>query len=151
MFDWNISLTLPVPGADCPRTGFPGLDAVQILSPVLYALAGACGAGKTTLAHQMAEQIAAAGGDALFFSLEQSKAALDVKSLARRIFLDARNRTGPGILAEAVREFASKTGRKPVVVVDSVAAVSIGTDAAAAFKYAVQRLKLIQAELDLIV
>lgn len=67
------------------KTGFSNLDAAAGgLFPGLYILAALSSLGKTTFALQLADQIAAAGTDVLFFSLEQSKLELVSKSLARR-------------------------------------------------------------------
>lgn len=67
------------------RTGFDVLDRRSGggLYPGLYAVGAISSLGKTTFIHQMADQIAAAGGHVLFFSLEQSRLELATKSLAR--------------------------------------------------------------------
>lgn len=66
------------------KTGYSNLDAAAggIYSGV-YVIAAISSLGKTTFAHQMADQIAAAGNDVLYFSLEQSRFELTSKSLAR--------------------------------------------------------------------
>lgn len=65
-------------------TGFNNLDAkAGGLYPGLYVLAAATSLGKTTLALQIADQIAMQGEDVLFFSLEQSRLELVSKSLSR--------------------------------------------------------------------
>lgn len=66
------------------KTGYDNLDAkCGGLYGGLYAIAAISSLGKTTFAAQMADQIAAAGNDVLFFSLEQSRLELVSKSLAR--------------------------------------------------------------------
>lgn len=67
------------------KTGFANLDkAIEGgLYPGFYILAAISSLGKTTFALQMADQIAAAGNDVLFFSLEQSRLEMVSKSLAR--------------------------------------------------------------------
>ena len=66
------------------KTGYINLDELSGgLYPGLYALAAISSLGKTTFAHQMADQLAAAGHDVIFFSLEQSRLELVSKSLAR--------------------------------------------------------------------
>jgi replicative DNA helicase len=66
-------------------TGFSFLDMRSSggLFPGLYAVGAISSLGKTTLIHQIADQIAAGGQDVLFFSLEQSRLELASKSLAR--------------------------------------------------------------------
>lgn len=67
------------------RTGFPSLDRLSGgLYDGLYTVAAISSLGKTTFCHQIADQIAAAGNDVLFFSLEQSRLELVSKSIARR-------------------------------------------------------------------
>lgn len=66
------------------KTGYDNLDAkCGGLYGGLYCIAAISSLGKTTFAAQMADQIAAAGNDVLFFSLEQSRLELVSKSLAR--------------------------------------------------------------------
>lgn len=67
------------------RTGFASLDEQSKgLYAGLYVVAAISSLGKTTLCHQIADQLAEAGEDVLFFSLEQSRLELVSKSLARR-------------------------------------------------------------------
>lgn len=67
------------------KTGYANLDAESGgLYAGLYCIAAISSLGKTTFAAQMADQIAAAGHDVLFFSLEQSRLELVSKSLARK-------------------------------------------------------------------
>lgn len=66
------------------KTGYPNLDReTGGLYSGLYAIAAISSLGKTTFAQQMADQIAAAGYEVLFFSLEQSRLELVSKSIAR--------------------------------------------------------------------
>ena len=66
------------------KTGFANLDReAGGLYPGLYVLAAISSLGKTSFALQIADQIAEAGEDVLFFSLEQSRLELVSKSLAR--------------------------------------------------------------------
>jgi replicative DNA helicase len=65
-------------------TGFPNLDELAGgINSGLYVLAAISSLGKTTLALQMADQLAAAGHEVLFFSMEQSRLEMVTKSLAR--------------------------------------------------------------------
>lgn len=67
------------------RTGFANLDEKSGgLYAGLYCIAAISSLGKTTFAHQMADSMAEAGTDVLFFSLEQSRLELVSKSIARR-------------------------------------------------------------------
>lgn len=66
------------------RTGFDELDRkTGGIFPALYVLGGISSVGKTTFAHQLADQIARAGEDVLYFSLEQSRLEMISKSIAR--------------------------------------------------------------------
>ena len=78
------------------KTGYAELDSKQPFYPGLYCLGAISSLGKTTFVHQMADQIAASGGNVLYFSLEQSRFELISKSLARGFALTKReeeNRT----------------------------------------------------------
>lgn len=67
------------------NTGFENLDKqAGGLYSGLYAVAAISSLGKTTFCHQIADQLAAAGNDVLFFSLEQSRLELVSKSIARK-------------------------------------------------------------------
>lgn len=65
------------------RTGYSNLDNVQAMYPGLYVLGAISSLGKTTFAHQLADQLAAMGEAVLYFSLEQSRFELVSKSLSR--------------------------------------------------------------------
>lgn len=66
------------------KTGYENLDdETGGLYSGLYCIAAISSLGKTTFAAQMADQIAAAGHDVLFFSLEQSRLEMVSKSIAR--------------------------------------------------------------------
>ncbi len=69
------------------KTGFPSLDRETGggLFAGLYCLAAVPSLGKTSLALQIADQLAEAGQDVLFFSLEMSRLELVSKSLSRTI------------------------------------------------------------------
>ncbi len=69
------------------KSGFANLDAKTNLYPGLYFLGGQSSLGKTTLAHQMSDQIAQSGEHVLYFSLEQSALELSTKSLGRNMYL----------------------------------------------------------------
>lgn len=75
-------------------TGFSNLDDISggLNAGGLYVLAAISSLGKTTLAQQMADQIAAGGNDALYFSMEQSRLEMVSKSLARTTYqIDPKN------------------------------------------------------------
>jgi replicative DNA helicase len=68
------------------KTGFQNLDALAGgMYAGLYVLAAISSLGKTTLAAQLADQMAAAGNEVLFFSLEQSRLELVSKSISRTL------------------------------------------------------------------
>lgn len=67
------------------RTGFAILDeTAKGLYAGLYVVGAISSLGKTTFCTQLADQLAAAGEEVLFFSLEQSKLEIVSKSIARR-------------------------------------------------------------------
>ena len=86
-------------------TGFLNLDEILDggLYPGLYVLGAISSLGKTTLALQIADQIAQQGQDVLVFSLEMARSELMAKSISRHTFKiaeDPRNaKTTRGILA----------------------------------------------------
>lgn len=68
------------------KTGFPLLDKqTGGLYPGLYVVAAISSLGKSTFCYQMAEQIAVAGTDVLYFTLEMSRFEMVSKSFARRV------------------------------------------------------------------
>lgn len=75
------------------RTGFDCLDDESGgVYPGLYVLGAISSLGKTTLIHQIADQMAAMGEHVIYFSLEQSRLELVSKSIARM----AAQRAGKG-------------------------------------------------------
>lgn len=71
-------------------TGFADLDRKlgNGLHPGLYTLGAVTSVGKTTLALQIADNIAKAGEDVLIFSLEMSRHELMAKSISRLTYAD---------------------------------------------------------------
>ena len=83
------------------KTGYTNLDdQAGGLYSGLYVIAAISSLGKTTFAAQMADQIAAAGHDVIFFSLEQSRLELVSKSLAR---ITAQNDINSAVSSLAIR------------------------------------------------
>lgn len=94
------------------QTGFDNLDKLSGgLYPGLYTLAAATSLGKTTFCHQIADQIAAAGTDVIYFSLEQSRLEMVTKSLARI--------TAQKDLKTAVTSLSIRKGYMPPQVVEA--------------------------------
>lgn len=76
-------------GAADRKTGFTELDRLSGgLYPGLYVIAATSSLGKTTFCGQIADNLASAGHDVLFFTLEQSRLELVSKSLARLTAID---------------------------------------------------------------
>lgn len=75
-------------------TGFPGLDGALDggLYEGLYVLGAVSSLGKTAFCMQIADQAAAAGTDALVFSLEMSAFELMARSISRETFLSDATR-----------------------------------------------------------
>ena len=69
-------------------TGFPSLDSILNggLVPGLYIMGAVSSLGKTALMVNIADNIAAAGTDVLYFSLEMSKYELMARSISRLSF-----------------------------------------------------------------
>lgn len=78
------------------KTGFDNLDK-QIFLPGLYLLGATPGAGKTTFAWQLLNQLAEAGELCIFCSYEMSRFELFTKSIARELFLSRR--AGENVMA----------------------------------------------------
>ena len=110
------------------KTGFDNLDKeAGGLYSGLYVVAAVSSLGKTTFCHQMADQLAAAGNDVLFFSMEQSRLELVSKSIART--------TAQRDINKAVTSLSIRRGYLPPNVLD----------AADAYKNSVQdRLSIIE-------
>ena len=70
------------------QTGFEHFDSMlnNCIYPGVYVVAAISSLGKTTLMHQIADQMAEAGSHVIYFSLEQSKMELLAKSLSRRVW-----------------------------------------------------------------
>lgn len=92
---------------NCIPTGFSELD--NLLSGGLYeglvVLGAESSLGKTTLALQLADQIAQQGNDVLFFSLEMSKMELVTKSISRHTLTEAAEKDIR--LAKTVRQITN--------------------------------------------
>lgn len=73
----------------CISTGFPAFDLMLDggLYEGLYIMGAISSLGKTSLALQICDQIAAAGTDVLIFSLEMARAELMAKSISRHTFI----------------------------------------------------------------
>ena len=68
------------------KTGFENVDKYLTLYPGLCALGGAASLGKTTLAVNLAENLARAGETVLYFALEQEPVELISKVIARNLY-----------------------------------------------------------------
>lgn len=112
----------------CFNTGFLNLD--EILDggfyPGFYVLGAMTSLGKTTLALQIADQIAQQGQDVLIFSLEMARAELMAKSISRHTFLQAEDprdaKTTRGILAGG--RYAGYTSREHALIGNAIDAYS---------------------------
>ena len=114
------------------KTGFDNLDAhAGGLYGGLYVLAAISSLGKTTLAAQLADQLAERGSDVLFFSLEQSRLEMVSKSIARTVAQKAMKERTPGAFVsslsirkgympahvlEAAKEYSSKIGDRLSII-----------------------------------
>ena len=90
-------------------TGFKNFDSVLDggLYEGLYILGAISSLGKTTLALQIADQIAEAGEDVLIFSLEMARSELMAKSISRLTLLDVLQNNGNIQDAKTTREITT--------------------------------------------
>lgn len=99
------------------KTGFASMDDYTGgLYPGLYVLGALSSLGKTTFAHQLADQLAAAGDTVLFFSLEQSVFELATKSLARESYKLQEDRK---LTAGALSSIELRSGRSSELMADA--------------------------------
>ena len=83
------------------KTGFKNLDALTGgLYPGLYVIGSISSLGKTTFAHQIGDQLAGMGDHILFFSLEQNRLEMVIKSLSR---ITARNNKDKAVSSIKIR------------------------------------------------
>ena len=99
-------------------TGFKRWDKLTNgLHKGIYMLAATPGAGKTTLAWQICENLAVAGNDCLYFTLEQSKMDLLTKSIIRRIKLKDMD---TGATIQAVKDGTINASREQREIMQEV-------------------------------
>ena len=93
-------------------TGFESLDKALDggLYAGLYCIGAISSLGKTTFCLQIADSLAAAGHDVLFFSLEMSREELMSKSISRLTYIINRDRGGEQLNAKTTRGIM--TGRR---------------------------------------
>ena len=90
------------------QTGCTYLDnqLQNCVYPGIYVIAAISSLGKTTLMHQIADQMAEMGTHVIYFSIEQSRMELLCKSLARRMYQQNRhNRTTDCVSSLQIRRF----------------------------------------------
>ena len=109
------------------KTGFAEFDReAGGLYPGLYTIGAVSSLGKTTFCAQMADQLAAAGNDVLFFSMEQTRLELVSKSIVRTIakkdistpLNSLRVRRGylPRPVLDAAREYGESVGERLSII-----------------------------------
>jgi replicative DNA helicase len=122
-------------------TGFNNLDKALDggLEKGLYVIGAASSAGKTTFAVQMSDQMAEAGHEVMYFSMEMDEDSLIAKILSRRTYLKSETRAksiaeirsadtyadGGGVIAEALEECASNAAGRIRVIEGSTNAERI--------------------------
>lgn len=117
------------------KTGFEKLDETLKggLTTGLYFLGAAPGTGKTALCLQMADQMAAAGIEVLFFSLEMSKYELGARSVSRHTYLNnelkkIKKKSGDyDYMAKTALEVRN-SGFYPEYTKEEMSAISAGID-----------------------
>lgn len=109
------------------KTGYSNLDEKTFgLYSGLYTIAAMPSLGKTTFCSQLADQLAMAGQDVIFFSLEQSKLELVSKSIARMTAildkeravtsLQIRRGRGGELAKQAAAEYMKRVGDRLSIV-----------------------------------
>jgi replicative DNA helicase len=111
------------------KTGFPDLDKKSGgLYPGLYVIAATSSLGKTTFSLQVADNLAEAGHDVLFFSMEQSRLELVSKSFSRILStkdtpndavissLSLRKGANPEKLKEAAAVYKKRVGDRMNII-----------------------------------
>lgn len=98
-------------------TGFAQLDRILDggLYAGLYVLGAISSLGKTTLALQIADQIAQQGQDVLIFSLEMAKNELIAKSISRHTFLKAEKQWASSTRDIMARYYTCTPHRREVI------------------------------------
>lgn len=117
------------------KTGFEKLDETLKggLTTGLHFLGAAPGTGKTALCLQMADQMAAAGIEVLFFSLEMSKYELGARSVSRHTYLNnelkkIKKKSGDyDYMAKTALEVRN-SGFYPEYTKEEMSAISAGID-----------------------
>ena len=101
-------------------TGFPSLDAkLGGLYAGLYVLGAVSALGKTTLVHQIADQVAATGTPVLYYSLEMSRLEMTTKSLSRHAALLMGRDQAPTALQIRTGKMTDMQRRRMPEVVES--------------------------------
>lgn len=101
-------------------TGFPGLDMkLGGLYAGLYVLGAVSALGKTTLVHQIADQVAASGTPVLYYSLEMSRLEMATKSLSRHAALLMGRGQAPTALQIRTGKLTDAQRRRMPEVVES--------------------------------
>lgn len=113
-------------------TGYADLDSVRPLSPGLYCLGECPETDATDFCSQMADQVAASGRPALYFSLRHATSELYRRSLARAscreegirpVIRDDVPMTVEDIVG-TIDDFTGRSGTKPLVVIDGLPLVA---------------------------
>ena len=105
-------------GFKARKTGFKNLDdKCGSLYPGLYVLGAISSLGKTTFVHNIADNLAKAGDHVLYFSLEQTRLEMTLKSLAR-----TSAQADPITWAQAASAIEMRRGEKRDVLLKSAEA-----------------------------
>ena len=103
------------------KTGFDNLDReIECLYPGLYVLGAISSLGKTTFAHQLADQLVQRGNYVLYFTLEQSRLEMITKGISRLTAQRAVSTVGQYATASAsnVEKYADKMEQYAVSAID---------------------------------
>lgn len=104
-------------------TGFTGIDSkLGGLYAGLYVLGAVSALGKTTLVHQIADQVAAAGTPVLYYALEMSRLEMATKSLSRHAATMMGRDQAPTALQIRTGKMTDAQRRRMPAVVESYAA-----------------------------
>lgn len=104
-------------------TGFTGIDSkLGGLYAGLYVLGAVSALGKTTLVHQIADQVAATGTPVLYYALEMSRLEMATKSLSRHAAAMMGRDQAPTALQIRTGKMTDAQRRRMPAVVESYAA-----------------------------
>lgn len=110
------------------KTGFANIDEETSFYPGFYVLGAISSLGKTTFAHQLADQVSELGDEVLYFSLEQNRLEIASKGVSRLTAkanlrtagsaIDIRRGVKTKSVEQAIEEYAEVAKNENVIECD---------------------------------